>query len=935
MSELGRNQKQSKNVMPFGLTSKVVLAGFLTMLVMIISMVIYFMGPYRSERLAHEENVQLARAMKMSSVLYTVLAYIPETTLDWASWDDTYNFAIGENPHFEAQNYAVSPLDIYDINFFLIMDKDKHVISQLEDYTSGINVLPLAAELANMVNNNMMTQSQPSPNAAQVAGFVSYEGRVYYVCARPILNSTETKNSGGVLLMGREISQFYLNTLLKKHFAEALQYQVLSSDQISLSEKMRAALNKDGTVVDLSVSLGIADTFVQQTDIYGDASIAVHVQARMEDFQASSKQIHGFLLVAVAMIIILMMALYVSIRKLILNPLKLLTEQVAGVTENSLEAIKPAMFRDKEFITLAESVIHMVDTINYSAAMLQTSNENLRVYSQAIRSAYDEIVIFTVEGIIEYVNPATEKTSPFATGEYIGKKVLDCIEEEYHAEYYKVMAKAKHCESWRGELPLLQQHNVYHTYEVSVSPIMDAGGICDHVVAILRDVDEQRRISTKLTEFAQYDALTHLPNRRYFSELFQERKAEAREMGQLICLFFIDLDEFKFVNDSYGHNVGDLLVWEIAQRLLQHLPENTVLSRAGGDEFYIMAYNLSPVDEAYPIGQLILTLMRESFFIEGHTISIGVSIGSSVYPTDATDLDSLLKNADMAMYEVKATGKHNYCQFDVSIANKVLQQVSIEAKLRDALLQDCREFVAFYQPKVDPARNRIVGCEALIRWITPTGMISPDQFIPVAERTGLLWELSRHMLKISAKFQQTLASIGYHLHVSVNMSPRVMLHPEFMQIVEESISYAGMNPHNLDIEITEETLALDVVSLGQVIAKLHAKGISVTIDDFGTGYSSIGYFKKFALDRLKIDKSFIDGLPNDGDNVTIVESTWAMAKSMKLLVTAEGVETAEQVAYLRDLGIHELQGYYFSKPLSERDFIAYISEFDKSKGETL
>ncbi len=449
------------------------------------------------------------------------------------------------------------------------------------------------------------------------------------------------------------------------------------------------------------------------------------------------------------------------------------------------------------------------------------------------------------------------------------------------------------------------------------------------IIAASMDITQEEKNKKTIHKLAFYDSLTELPNRSLLKDRIHKALQYAKRQNSKVAILFLDLDHFKLINDTLGHSIGDKLLIYTSKLLRKQLRESDTLSRIGGDEFIILLPDIDSIDDAKDVAKKILTALNGQHNIESHQLYISTSIGISIYPDNSIEMDGLIKNADTAMYEAKQNGRNNYKIYFENMGNYISKQLTIEHDLREAIETDIG-LQMYYQPKIDVKTNRISGAEALIRWIHPTkGMIFPDEFIHVAESTGIILKLSNWIIEDSIKQVVKFNEVGLKdLKIAINLSARQFQDQNLLPFISSLIEKYKVNPKQLEFEITETVSMKNLDNTLKILERFKSLGVSIAIDDFGTGHSSLLYLKKFPINTLKIDQSFVfDMVKDEGDRV-IVQTIISMAHSLGFRTVAEGVETLEHVELLKTLGCDEFQGYYYSKPIPADKFIDFSQNYN-------
>jgi diguanylate cyclase (GGDEF)-like protein/PAS domain S-box-containing protein len=532
------------------------------------------------------------------------------------------------------------------------------------------------------------------------------------------------------------------------------------------------------------------------------------------------------------------------------------------------------------------------------------------------------------------------KESPFVVppGEFIGKKIYEVMPTTatqpimYHLEraFQTKEIQIFEYQHWiDGEKRFFEGRLVISEEE--------------KVLAIIRDITEQRQAEERIFFLAYHDTLTHLPNRHLFKDRMRQALAYAQRHQLLVAVLFLDLDNFKRINDTLGHNMGDLLLQGVGDRLVKcvrrsdsvariEMEELTpTVARLGGDEFTVLLNGISSIQNAATIAQRILDVLVQPFMLETHEVFITASIGITVYPYDSEDVDALLKNADTAMYQAKDQGKNNYQFYAESMNAVAFERFTMESQLHQALKHD--EFQLYYQPQLDLRTGEMIGVESVIRWLHPErGCVLPEAFIPLAEDTGLILPIGEWVLQNACSEIQALRKAGFtSLSVMVNISSIQLRQKDFTNTVIRAAKAHDIDPHFLELELTESILMQNIETTITKLQELKDIGIRISLDDFGTGYSSLSYLKRIPIDTIKIDRSFINDIDKKTDSAEITKAIIAMAHSLNLKVVAEGVETEKQLAFLIENRCDLVQGFYISPPLPKDAIIQFLKE-GKSPG---
>jgi diguanylate cyclase (GGDEF)-like protein/PAS domain S-box-containing protein len=541
-----------------------------------------------------------------------------------------------------------------------------------------------------------------------------------------------------------------------------------------------------------------------------------------------------------------------------------------------------------------------------------------------IQNSTDIITIHDANGITIYETPSASRILGYPPDALIGKSPFEAIHPKDVAaarEAFRAVVEG----AWRRPFPV--EFRFRHAdgswvwLEGVGANLIHHRGI-EGIVLTSRDITPRKNAEKQLNYLANHDTLTGLPNRLLTEDRLRQAIAQAHRNGYLTALILIDLDQFKMVNESFGHHAGDALLMEIARRLKQCTREGDTIARLGGDEFAVILHNAGTVENVSSIAQTILDEFSRSLTINRQELFTSASIGISLYPADGMEPDDLIKHADTAMYSAKKLGRSNYRFFTDDLNTKVRERILLENGLRTAIQR--KELRLYYQPKVSIASGRITGVEALLRWQHPQlGLVSPDIFIPIAEETGLIVSIGEWVMRTACEQVCNWQRAGHALHVAVNLSPYQFREKDFCLRLAAIIEQAGVPPGCLQVEITESLLMENTERAIAALHSLKSRGITIAIDDFGTGYSCLSYLGRFPLDMLKIDQTFVRNITTDEGNTTVVRAIMALSNSLGMKVVAEGVESVSQLDFLKAHGCDFAQGYLFSPPV-EADALIHL-----------
>jgi diguanylate cyclase (GGDEF)-like protein/PAS domain S-box-containing protein len=579
---------------------------------------------------------------------------------------------------------------------------------------------------------------------------------------------------------------------------------------------------------------------------------------------------------------------------------------------------------------IADNIGESLQHIRQAAANLQMESR-LRQLSRAMESSLNGVMITSstqLDHPIVYVNPAFERITGYSAEEVIGQSGRFLVRDDFNQRGLGTIREA--LRSRREAHAILRNYRKDGSLfwnELFIAPVRDeSGSMTTHFVSIVNDVSERISYEQQLEFHANHDALTGLANRNLLNDRIAQALAQARADGLMVGVLLLDLDRFKLINDGFGHSPANELLKSVAHRLNQSVRDTDTVARLGGDEFVVVIGRLQSADDLSIVAGKILRSLNQPFIMEGKEIFVTASVGAALFPRDGDHGEILLRNADVAMYRVKEHGRNNYRFYAPDMTHMAIDRLDMEGNLRRALERD--ELQVYYQPLVDLRSGSIVGAEALVRWQHPRiGMIQPGEFIPLAEDTGLIIPLGQLVLRrVCTDIIDWQAGDLLPVKISINLSAREFRQDDLSAAIGKVLDETGVDGSRLAFELTESMVMHDVENTLLTLRELKNLGATISLDDFGTGYSSLSYLKRFPIDTLKIDRSFVRDIHQDKDDAAIAHAVIAMAHKLGIAVIAEGVETLDQLELLRQFSCDEMQGYLFSRPVPVAEFALMLGK---------
>lgn len=659
--------------------------------------------------------------------------------------------------------------------------------------------------------------------------------------------------------------------------------------------------------------------------------------AYIDEIQKPMQTLQQWIVLSITIVLLLILPLGFYIGVSITRPINRLSLKMKEATSGNFDIRAD----ESAYGELGQLALHFntyMDRLKAAQAKLHEeikeriqAEAQLNLFAKVFENALEGISITDVEGTILTINKAFSDITGYTEEEAIGKNPRILKSDRHDESFYKAMwDKIIQHGHWVGEIWNRRKSGEAYPEILSISAIKNSKGETTHYAAVFHDISDMKSQEELIKHQAYHDALTGLPNRALALDRLDIAIAHSKRQEDCIAVFFLDMDNFKYVNDSLGHTTGDILLQNVAARLKRLVRDQDTVARLGGDEFLIIADGLHSEQDAMDLADRLLEGFKKPFVVNDLELFVTLSIGISFYPNDGKDADTLIKNADAAMYQSKSQGKNSYNMFTSELSERALRRLLLEREFRQALKN--REFTVYYQPKVKPEGAIVEGVEALVRWQKREGdIISPGEFIPLAEETGLIEPLGRFVFEESCKAVKEINN-GDHppITVAVNLSPVQFKQDDIVENILYILKDNDLSSSFIELEITEGAMMTDIQATIKKLDTLKEEGVAISIDDFGTGYSSLYYLKNMPISTLKVDRSFIMNITNDQDDAQIVETIILMAKNLGIGVVAEGVETREQLEMLKAFGCELIQGYYYARPMPLDDLMEFLK---KSRSE--
>ncbi len=864
---------------------------------------------------ALEEERAAADVARVRAVMEHELSALDASLMNNAYWDDTVRYVLAPDPTFIELNLSQPWLESLAADLICIADASGRILHEaaFEPETgTAMNITGLFAPGG--AGERLITA-----DAAETRGFVRQGDALIALASREIRSSDGAGPARGRMVFGHIYGASDARRLSKLLGVQA------AFTPPATPEAGETRIEDRGKELLARISLSGLD---------GAAAGTIELIHRKNIVPQGERLIRYVILATALLGVLLLAAIYALVNRSVIRPLEGMAARAAELEHSRAFGERLEGCCSDEITALAASFNRLLDALagvneGLESAVaartreLKAANEKLELMGEVFAHSLEGIIVTDAEARILAVNPAFERITGLNAASCIGQNPRIMGSGRHSPEFFAAMWKALTTEgSWAGELWNRRPDGSPYPIWISISSLRDGQGPRRYV-GVFRDVSDAKRQEGIIRYQAFHDALTGLPNRLLLSDRIASAIERARRRGSAAALVFLDLDRFKIINDSLGHAEGDRLLQEVARRLKAVARGEDVVARLGGDEFVILLEDVNDSRVPADVALRIIKAIGRAFELGETSVRIGASVGIALFPGDGDDAETLLRNADTAMYRAKEEGRNTFRLFTPELNAKVARRLSLESELRHDV--EARSLSVRYQPQVSLASGLTYGFEALVRWKNRAGaIICPDEFIPLAEETGIVVEIDRTVMNLALGETATILNSSA-TRLALNCSARGLLHKDLPDCVRRFLADSGVGPEHLEIEVTESALMHDVEAGVAVLGKLADMGISIALDDFGTGYSSLSQLKRLPLDTIKIDRSFITHFLEDEQDRGIVDTILSIAKRLGLGVIAEGVETEAQAAYLREAGCETAQGYLYARPLERSELEGFLA----------
>ncbi|MEO5377714.1 MAG: EAL domain-containing protein [Magnetococcus sp. DMHC-6] len=873
---------------------------------------------------ALEEEKAYASLERIQSLFEDNAQQLISLTSDWAAWDDAYQYMENGNADFLNSNFTNSTFKRLKIDGIFLIDQKGQTRHTQGMHYADQKEWSLPQNLLNLLQTKSSTLKDTS---AGLTGFVTLESKSYLVAIHPILTSNGEGPNRGTMTMLRLMDTPFLKEISKlAHFPlDITSIGELAEKGIKIDNfhdyKHLLSVNDDSPTGPFQVG------FVILNDLDGQPSLTVRTTMDRKIIQQGQETLLYLIYSSVA-ILLALLGFSLFLDRVVLVPISRLSREIADIDAHVTPPMNVTNIPGKDELNhLTVGINAMLHRLESSLITLRQQREELKLAAKVMENSHELILITDAKNRIIKVNEGFCQITGYTEEEVLGNKPNLLRSEQYGAEFYAEMwAKLLKDGFWHGEIWNRRKNGDIFPEWLSISVVKNSQEEVEHYIAIGSDLTELKMADRRISQLANYDQLTQLPNRTLLSTQIEHAIHNAKSYHRHCGVLLLGLNRFKHLNDSLGHDSGNNVLQQVATRLTETVGQGTTVARVGGDIFVLLISQFNDPGVLVRLAYNAMDAIAKPFMVNGQEVVLSASVGISFYPSDGENAEDLLRHGEQAMFLAKSQGRHTYAFFKTQMQEEAQERFILENNLRKSL--ENNELFLNYQPQFNMSGTKMIGSEALIRWRHPLlGIIPPGKFIPVAEESGLVVPIGNWVLETACRQVQAWQEAGLQtVMVAINVSAIQFRQPGFAAFVRHVLAQTGLNPKLLELEMTESLLIQDITTTIAILKELKELGIKLAIDDFGTGYSSLNYLSQFPLDKLKVDQSFVKGLPKDTDNAVIATAIIHLAHSLHLQVIAEGVETVEQLEFLTSQGCDEVQGYLFARPLPPEEFVKRLAQ---------